>query len=60
MTGVITGEISPFFDIGRFKFSGRSKDGIFEAVSVPEEFIVTDLVFLGAVDGLDELDVLFA
>jgi hypothetical protein len=59
VTGVITGEVSPFFDIGRFKLGGRSKDGIFEAVSGLEEFIVLDLVFLGAVDGLDEGDVLF-
>jgi len=56
---VIAGEVSPFFDIGGFKFGGRSKDGIFEAVSVLEEFIVTDLIFLGAVDGLDQRDVLF-
>lgn len=53
MARVVTGEVSPFFDIGRFKFGGRSEDGIFEAVSVPEEVIVTDLIFLGTVDGLN-------
>lgn len=59
MARVIAGEVGPFFDIGRFKFGGRSEDGIFEAVSVLEEFSVTDLIFLGTVDGLDQRDVLF-
>lgn len=59
VTVVVTGEISPFFDIGRFKLGGRSIDGILEAVSGLEEFIVLDLVFLGTVDGLDQGDVLF-
>jgi len=58
VAGVVTGEVSPFFDVGRFKFSGGSKDGIFEAVSISEEFIVTDLIFLGAVDGLDQRNIL--
>ena len=56
---MVTGEVSPSLDIGRFSLSSGSIDDILEAVSVLEEIVETDFVFLGTINGLNEFDILF-